>query len=600
MKQTLSQFTIVIFFLILLSISNINSNANATKIQATSKAKTKDNKTLLQMMGMAPPAKKAKGKGKVTKSKEEPRDPFLPVERRDYDNNKLINKFEKLEVMMSGWCKVSSPLFKNKAYFPKVTLPDFSQHSIQTGEDDFRLNEFWSERNEGKPGNPPNDLYFWCRYSDKFLYYTANDKSLSILGSINIRSMANIEEDMSKSDTNCLKLYDDANSQLSICLRDKKTKIRWSCRMKSDIGIAEDDCKNLEVDDVTPTIIEQKVTQPIIVIPLPSKECNEFWNYKKQGNDWNCDCSEGKEQSPIDLPEGNFAVSSPVKPIFNYDTIVAKQTQDSFDGFLRTNEYMKIFYDHGLIKIKHPNMGNVITLDGSVYKAQEIIFHTPAEHTIKGKKYDMEVQIVHYGQTKGDIAKQLVVSFMVESRPGVYNKFFDEVDYFNLPGPMNLQVDLTTNLFIPKIFYEVEEKAYPIMKNFSFYTYKGSLTSPPCTERTIHLVASKPIKLSTTTITLFKEALKVPDTIDELGNVTQNTDSATLNARGTQALAGRVVYFYNSDIFDGPEPPKVKARQNGHFERMKKKYIQYIHVAGNEPSGLPGAFVVSKDEAKGN
>lgn len=49
--------------------------------------------------------------------------------------------------------------------------------------------------------------------------------------------------------------------------------------------------------------------------------CNQGWNYNKKWEDWECMCAEGKEQSPIDLPEIKQAISSPVKPLFTYDMV---------------------------------------------------------------------------------------------------------------------------------------------------------------------------------------------------------------------------------------------------------------------------------------
>lgn len=51
-------------------------------------------------------------------------------------------------------------------------------------------------------------------------------------------------------------------------------------------------------------MIEEKqiVRKPVILIPLPSKSCNENWNYDDHGANWECKCAEGLEQAPIDLP----------------------------------------------------------------------------------------------------------------------------------------------------------------------------------------------------------------------------------------------------------------------------------------------------------
>jgi carbonic anhydrase len=526
---------------------------------------------------------------------------FLPVAERPLDSNKLLDK-EKLNVEMSGWCKISSPNFKNQNMFPLVPLPDYSTEKIPLGHDYFRINDFFNPEKEGVEGFPPTNLDFWFRYSDKNLYFAGSQKSLHILGSLAIRSIVDIDSSPDDApEKTCFRIKDSYDSNWMVCPLDLETKTRWICRMKLDLGIEEDGCKIALLSDTEATVITQKISQPIIMVPLPASDCNENWDYKKKGETWNCDCSEGKEQSPIDLPNNNRAIPSPVKPIFNYEEMTAKQTEDSFEGFLRENEFMKIYLENGAIKIKHPNMGKVVTLDGAIYLAQDVVFHSPSEHKVNGVSFDMEIQIIHYGQTKGDIAKQLILSFMITKAPGVYNKFFDDLDFFNLPSPANREREITKNLFIPRIFYNTNEKVYPLMKRFNFFTYQGSLTSPPCTERTIHIVAESPIQLSTTTVALFKEAIKMPDTIDEDGNMTLNT-SAPENNRLVQPLNGRVVYYYDSFKYEGPEPPvKLKEKKDsGHYERMVKKFTSYFHVTGSTPSGLPNSFVVSQTEAKGN
>jgi hypothetical protein len=35
----------------------------------------------------------------------------------------------------------------------------------------------------------------------------------------------------------------------------------------------------------------------------------------------------------------------------------------------------------------------------------------------------------------------------------------------------------------------------------------------------------------------------------------------------------------------------------GHYEKVVKSNTEYFYVDGNDPSGLPGAYVVSKSEA---
>jgi len=185
-----------------------------------------------------------------------------------------------------------------------------------------------------------------------------------------------------------------------------------------------------------------------------------------------------------------------------------------------------------------------------------------------------------------------------KKKAGVYNKLIDDIDFFNLPNPITIERELSNNIFIPKVFYSADDDNLPIMKPFSFYTYQGSLPFPPCTERTIVYVASKSIKLGTTALELFKEALRLPDLISDKGDVVVS-NFVDQNYRKTQALHGRPIFFYDHVLYCGPDPPKKVMKPKGHYEKVMKEATQFFYVNGEHPSGLPGSFVVSEKEAKG-
>jgi len=66
-------------------------------------------------------------------------------------------------------------------------------------------------------------------------------------------------------------------------------------------SISGEEGENGEEED--PVVeIKETVNQPIILIPLPSPFCNYKFNYKENGDDWNCKCEEGYMQSPIAIP----------------------------------------------------------------------------------------------------------------------------------------------------------------------------------------------------------------------------------------------------------------------------------------------------------
>ena len=503
------------------------------------------------------------------------------------------------ELILSDWFMISSPAFNNKTLFPDVVLPNGTISAISTDPEFFRINQVYDI---SKPDQGPTNKHFWFRLSGANIYYSLSKSDINILGAFKIAEITLISN-YAESYTGMLKTYcfsvvDDNRIRWRMCTTNEKVSKAWVCRIKDILNLKDENClKNDDVKDQT-NYVDRNITQPIIIIPLPSPICNENWNYQRNGEDWACECKEGLEQSPIDLPYAFDAIDSPVKPIFEYDEVSPKSEVTTVESQVKVSEPLKIRLSDNSLRIRHEKFGKVVTMDGAVYYAQEIVFHTPSEHTKNGKAYDMEIQIIHYGQTKGDIAKQVILSFLIQKKPGVYNKFLDDLDIFNLPNPLNKERDILTNLYIPKLFYNSDDEDIPVMKPFSFYTYQGSLTTPPCTENTIIFVASKPIELGSTAIQLFQEALRIPDIMNEKGDIILS-DWIPMSNRNIQPLNGRPVFFYDHEKYCGPDTDKSKKPSIGHYEKLVKPQINYFYVNSKEPSGLPNAFVVSEKEAKG-
>lgn len=142
------------------------------------------------------------------------------------------------------------------------------------------------------------------------------------------------------------------------------------------------------------------------------------------------------------------------------------------------------------------------------------------------------------------------------------------------------------------------------MQPFSFYTYSGSITTPPCNEQTIHYVASEPIGLSSTVLELFKEALRFPDLQDPQGGIIRSNDSIMWSNREKQRLYGRAIFHYDHKKYNCPTFKRLRRSDDGnnthgHYERRQSSAVSYFFVEGAQPSGLPGAFVVTEKEAMG-
>ena len=333
------------------------------------------------------------------------------------------------------------------------------------------------------------------------------------------------------------------------------------------------------------------VKQPLILVPLPSPDCAKDWNYNQHGLDWKCRCNEGLEQSPIDLPGKDQSEQIKVNDLFDYNEV-------------RKDE-IKFIYEINMVRIvpinDEVNMGQLTDTDGNLYQVTEIQFHTPADHTLLGKKYDLEVQIVHRC-IKGDFKNKAVLSILYQKKPGAKVRFFDEVDILNLPNPSQKETEqvYSANFNLWKLLYDGEDLVRP--PPFNYYKYHGSFAYPPCEENVVWFVVAQPQNLSMTTITFLKDSVLKPvgggDCDEESeGDYPDNFDG---NNRNTQPLRDRTIFYFDRLESCNPyEPPKRPPKPLGHFEKVEKTASKYYFVQGEQPSGIPGAYVVSEKEARG-
>jgi hypothetical protein len=242
------------------------------------------------------------------------------------------------DIVLGEYFMISSSAFRNPNKFPPIKTENGSIISIQTDDRYFRINDA-----HNKPDNEdklPSNKFFWFRLSGINLYYTTTKTDVNILGSIAIESIDSVVstgiDASSEYITTCFTVKDFTNTKWKICGLDEPTVIHWYCQIKS--FLKEEDLILCPVIDPKVTIIEKyvNITQPILLIPLPSKKCNQNWNYQKEGSDWECDCSEGREQAPIDLPSTKDAIESDVRPLFQYDKVEKLSNLATLDGIIKS------------------------------------------------------------------------------------------------------------------------------------------------------------------------------------------------------------------------------------------------------------------------
>ncbi|KAK0108079.1 hypothetical protein ONS95_002900 [Cadophora gregata] len=180
------------------------------------------------------------------------------------------------------------------------------------------------------------------------------------------------------------------------------------------------------------------------------------WTYADQAA-WaieNPICASGTMQSPINL-SGDF--STVHVPTFNYKNLAA--------GTLSNWGYGPSYALNGT------DGAPTFTDNGTTYYLIGFHTHTPSDHTINGKSAPAELHLVH-GDASG--AAKGVVGFPLAI--GAESKFFAQI-----LGPSGAP-NTTSTIQIPNQELDVSKALTDSGNMKNFWTYKGSLTTPACTE----------------------------------------------------------------------------------------------------------------------
>ena len=529
---------------------------------------------------------------------------FLASMKEDNKDTKETKDSKSSDDSLEEWISISSSTFKSEQIYPPLSISSKRTSKLKVNSSNFLINQFYKKDSKDE-SLPKEKTSFFARLNPPYLSISSSKNSTILLG-FNIKSL--ITQSSISSSKFCFDAISSDDKEYTLCFNSNKSKFKFVCAINAIIKQSIPECiANATINDTsssTPeTVIDINEYEPIILIPQQSPYCNADWNYNNKGNDWECICKEGKEQSPIDLDKSGV-IESDIAPLFTFNSLNVEDKL-SVTGQILEKKYLQFEYQGNALKIFAKNFAKITTMNGAVFEGQEIAFHTPAEHTINGKKFDMEMEITYFGKSVGDIDKQVVLSFLFKKKPGVFNAFLDDLIEFGLPNSVNTKTVIMKNLYIPKIQYDTEYKGEYVLKPFSFFTYQGSISHPPCTERTIRYVVSDPIPISGITLAQFEEALRIPNMQIEGqegigGMVINDIDGRIENNRATQPLGERSVFFWDHTKYcDSKQEVHVAPKQEGHFEKISRKATQYYYVNTPEPTGLPGAFVIDEKEAKG-
>ncbi|HMG16956.1 MAG TPA: carbonic anhydrase family protein [Saprospiraceae bacterium] len=178
----------------------------------------------------------------------------------------------------------------------------------------------------------------------------------------------------------------------------------------------------------------------------------------------------GRVQSPVNI---KGAIESPKL------TDISKNYSKSTTHIVNNGHTQQFNYD----------AGSSIMVNGEKYNLLQFHTHTPSEHTINGKSYPMEIHFVHKNDATGKLAvigilvsegaENATLKSMVEHLPAKKDGVYDSRDTYTAS-------DLMSN-------------------GNNYFTYSGSLTTPPCSEIVTWLVMENPIIASKAQIHDFEE-----------------------------------------------------------------------------------------------
>jgi len=181
--------------------------------------------------------------------------------------------------------------------------------------------------------------------------------------------------------------------------------------------------------------------------------------------------------------------------------------------------------------------------------------HTPSEHTIDGEYFDAEVHLVHMNEARTTLS---VIGIMIKqgNESQLSSSFFEDMihqQHFD-----SEQQFTKVQAFDPTIFLKE-------LSSSQYFYYKGSLTTPPCSEDVNWFVMKTPLLAS-------------PDQISRLKTYQAH------NSRPLQPVNGR-------KVFSAPQQQQLSSQQS--CQQLSSGCGTKVTNQEVEPSFLP-QFVVSQ------
>lgn len=179
-------------------------------------------------------------------------------------------------------------------------------------------------------------------------------------------------------------------------------------------------------------------------------------------------CLDGTAQSPIDVSDATDLDLADIS--FNYGETALNILNNGHTIQVNTDE------------------GSSINYNAIGYDLLQFHFHHPSEHSVDGELADMEMHFVHRDPNSGNLAVVGVLLMAGEEDNAAYADIFN-----NLPAEESEVEAMDIAVALMNLLPDEQ----------TFYTYQGSLTTPPCSEIVRWLLLDTPVYLSEAQIESF-------------------------------------------------------------------------------------------------
>lgn len=220
-------------------------------------------------------------------------------------------------------------------------------------------------------------------------------------------------------------------------------------------------------------------------------------------------CSNGKQQSPINIPKKVEKGSDVLK--INYKASPVWIVDYGETAISLGDQHMLVNTGHGVqLNFHEDGVPEMVNYAGNDYRLLQFHLHTPSETKMNQKSYPLEIHFVH----QGNDGSALVVAVLAkEGKPSATAKMIID----NLPADHGQEHEIKSGMVNPVNLLPANQGMH--------YDFPGSLTTPPCTEGIHWVVLKDVITMSHEQIAKLRKAMGGP------------------NARPVQPLNNRKVYY---------------------------------------------------------